>query len=331
MTKRLPPPGGNGKLPSRRPPPGHPALEKDWFVRFDELSGVYDTLVEDYNRLKSCSGSNMVRALMHSLVPCDDEEVFDRLEWLWPAVKNIHVPERNYYATRASVLTGSFPSAAPHNPEVFIKMLISHILVKAPSCMVLEAACFELADKHKYSNMPTIADLMALIEKHEKLWEERLRIHNDIESGRVREFAERRLAYELEQEQKKIEWTIGRLEKLNEKCIERCNEPDANVEEMIAELREGGIDVLNEDFEKVLCDLEHEAWKIIDVVRRLTELEQHDDLIAKVKEGGFAMAEEIEPKLREWEKEQREWERECEKYYSDTKPSARRGGARIHF
>src|SRR5438270_9173104 len=108
MTKRLPPPGGNGKLPSRQPPPGHPALEKDWFVRFDELSGVYDTVVEHYNKLRHCSGSHMVRMYMHSLEPVNDDDVLDKLEWLWPAVEDIHAPPRDYYAKRASFLVGSF-------------------------------------------------------------------------------------------------------------------------------------------------------------------------------------------------------------------------------
>jgi hypothetical protein len=250
MTKRLPPPGNGSKLPTRQPPPGHPALETDWFVRFDELSGVYDTLVEQHEEIKHVSGSHQVRWRMHNLAPSGaDDDVLDRLEWLWPAVENIHWPPRDYYAKRASFLVGSFPSSAPHSPQAYIKMLVSAILVKAPSCMVLEAACFELTTTYKYSNAPNIADLMTLIDKHAKRWDERLRIYNEIESGRALEFAERRLAYELEQEQKQIDWTIRQLEELNQP-------------EMIAELRERGIDALDEEFKNKISKLEYEAREL---------------------------------------------------------------------
>jgi len=321
------PPASGSKLPTRQPPPGHPALEKDFFVRFDELSGLYDDLVKRYKELKHVSGSHEVRWRMHSLEPWgdNDEDVIDRLPWLWPSVKDIHFPERDYYAKRASLLVGSFPSAAPHSPQVFIKMLVSAILVKAPSCMVLEAACFELTTTYKYSNAPNIADLMTLIDKHAKLWDERLRIHDEIESGRALEFAKRRLAYEEEEEQKKIERTIGKLEELNQP-------------EMIKELRERGIDALDEEFKDKVSKLEHEAWEINNVVRRLTELEERGGwspragiLAKKVKKSGFEMVEKIKPQLMVWEEEAREQERDYEKYYSDSKPKHIPPGARIRF
>jgi hypothetical protein len=310
MTKRLPPPGGNGsKLPSRRPPPGHPALNEDFFVRFHELTDVYDTMVKQYKELKHVSGSHHVRWRMHSLEPWgdNDEDVVDRLQWLWPAVENIHAPPRDYYAKRASFLVGSFPSAAPHSPQAFIKMLVSSILVKAPSCMVLESACFELTTTYKYSNAPNIADLMTLIDKHNELWDERLWIHNEIESGRARKFAERRLAYEEEQEQKKIDRTIARLEKLNEN---RNDPDDMVVEDMIADLREHGIDALDENYidELVREELKRQEeekqkrkeadpnWIAIQAWLKQFKLHQwhHDELVETVYKAAIKEAKPIE-------------------------------------
>jgi hypothetical protein len=287
MTKRLPPPGGNGsKLPTRQPPPGHSALEKDFFVRFDELTDLYDTLVEEYKELKHVSGSFEVRWRMRSLEPWGaDDDVLDRLEWLWPAVENIHWPPRDYYAKRASFLVGSFPSSAPHSPQAYIKMLVSAILVKAPSCMVLEAACWELTTTYKYSNAPNIADLMTLIEKHTKLWDERLRIHDEIESGRAREFAEGRLAYELEREQKRVDDVVRRLTEVNQL-------------ELATKVREGGIDMIDEAM-PTLEKLE----RVNSVVHRLT-LVKRPDLAAKVRKGGIDMVDEVMQTLDDLEREQ---------------------------
>src|SRR5260221_10202657 len=147
--KRLPPPGNGSKLPSRRPPPGHPALEKEFLVRFDELTGVYDLQVEQYKQLKHISGSHAVRVRMWSLGLIDDEDVCDKLEWLWPNVPDIHCPPRKHYGLRLSLLVGAFPSAAPHSPEVYTNTLVSCVAVKAPSCMGLESACYDLITTYK--------------------------------------------------------------------------------------------------------------------------------------------------------------------------------------
>jgi hypothetical protein len=249
--KRLPPPGsGNGsKLPTRQPPPGHPALEKEFLVRFVELTDFYDELVGHYEGLKHLDGSHAVRLRMQMLEPSNDEDVFDKLEWLWPNVLDIYAPPRKHYAVRLSLLVGSFPSAAPHSPEVYTNTLLSVVAVKAPSCMVLESAAYELITTYKFSNAPNVADFCSLLDKHDKLWDERLQVQREIESGRAREYAERRLAYEEEQEQKKINRAIARLEKLKSGSMdpaeaERIKE-DADC--LIAELKEEGIAALVED------------------------------------------------------------------------------------
>src|SRR5260370_42581834 len=112
--KRLPPPGsGNGKLPSRCPPPGHPALKRDFHERFNELTAMHCSPVEDYEELEHASDSATVRRLTGSLdVSIDDEEVNDKPEWLWPNVEDIYFPPRKDYALRFRLLLLPFPSAA---------------------------------------------------------------------------------------------------------------------------------------------------------------------------------------------------------------------------
>jgi hypothetical protein len=276
MMNRLPPPGNGNKVPSRLPPPGHPALKQDFFVRFAELTEIYDDQVAHYKDLKHVSTSKAVRTAMFQLAPFDnDDEIADRLQWLWPDVANIHSPSREHYAQRCSLLVGSFPSAAPHSPKVYTNQLVACVAVRAPSCMVLESACFELTNNYKYSNAPNIADLMTLIDKQEKLWEERLRINDEIQSGRALEYARQRLAFEEEHEQKRINDVVRRL--TNVKQLE-----------LAEKVREGGIDMV-EQATPMLENLE----RCDRVARRLDKLGRID-LAVKLREGGIDMVDEME-------------------------------------
>jgi hypothetical protein len=243
--KKLPP--SNGNKPVKSKSNGSTALASvDYFLRFKHLTEVYDEQVKAYGELRDARGSFLVRYLMEQLSPVSEEVVGDSLQKLWPSEADIFAPSHRFYVVRLGLLVNSFPSAAPHAPADFTRMLVSCIAVKAPSCMVLESACFELTNSYKYSNMPAIGDLMVLVDKHEPLWEKRLRIDHEIRSGRARKKAEGRLAYEEEEEQKKIKWTIARLEKLNQPG-------------MISELNEHGIDALDEEFEDKVRKLENEA------------------------------------------------------------------------
>jgi hypothetical protein len=252
--KKLPPPN-NGK-PTKKSNGSSALVSEDYFKRFAHLERAYDGQVEAYEELRSAKGSHAVRILRDcSLSPMSDEERGDSLAKLWPN-EDIHLPSRAFYVQRLALLVNSFPSAAPHSPGVYTQVLVSRVAVKEPSCMVVESACNELVDSYKYSNAPNIADLMLLIDKHEKAWQKRLEIDDEIQSGRARKRAEGRLAYEEEQEQKRVKWAIADLEKIKSemklKSKDRSMLAEAKIikglaDVHISDLRESGIDELDEE------------------------------------------------------------------------------------
>jgi hypothetical protein len=266
--KRLPPPNNN--KPTKKSNGSSALVTGDYFKRFEHLVWCYDCQVEAYAKeLLRADSSHAVRCLLEStLRPISDEERGDSLAKLWPDEKNIYLPSRAFYVQRLGLLVGSFPSAAPHSPKVYTGMLVSRVAVKEPSCMVLESACNELVDSYKYSNAPNIADLLSLIDKHEKLWEKRLEIDDEIQSGRARKRAEGRLAYEEEREQRKVERAITSLMKLKLEMRLKSSDPMMLTEvkriktfaaTLIVELRESGIDALDEDN---ISELQNDARRL---------------------------------------------------------------------
>jgi hypothetical protein len=254
--KRLPPLDNN--KPTKKSNGSGALVTGDYFKRFEHLVWCYDCQVEAYSEeLSSANSSRAVRRLLeNALSPMSDEERGDSLEKLWPDEESIYLPSRAFYVQRLGLLVGSFPSAAPHSPKVYTGMLVSRVAVKEPSCMVLESACNELVDSYKYSNAPNIADLLTLIDKHEKLWERRLEIDDEIQSGRARKRAEGRLAYEEEQEQRKVERAIASLMKLKSEMKLKSTDRSMLTEikrikgfagSLIVRLREDGINALDED------------------------------------------------------------------------------------
>jgi hypothetical protein len=272
--KRLPPPN-NGKLTKKSN--GSSALvTEDYFKRFEHLVWIYDSQVEAYEDLRSANSSHAVRILRDcSLSPMSDEERGDSLAKLWPN-EDIHLPSRAFYVQRLALLVDSFPSAQPHSPGVYTHMLVSHVAMREPSCMVVESACIELVDSYKYSNAPNIADLMSLLVKHEKAWQKRLEIDDEIQSGRARKRAEGRLAYEEEQEQKRVKWAINDLMKLMLEMRLKSSDPMMLTEikrikgfagSLIVRLREDGINALDGD---EISELQNDA-------RRLKEKDRDQD------------------------------------------------------
>jgi hypothetical protein len=270
--KRLPPP--NNKPTKAN---GSNALARvDYFERFQNLVEVYDNQVEARAELGSANSSRAVRILRdYRLSPISDEERGDSLQKLWPS-ENIYAPSRGFYVHRLALLVDSFPSAAPHSPKIYTHMLVSHVAMKCPSCMVLESACIELVNTHKYATAPNIADLISLLGKHEKLWEKRLEIDREIQSGRARERAEGCLAYEEEYEQRKVKSAITSLMKLKLEMRLKSSDPMMLTEikriktfagSLIVRLREDGINALDED---EISELQNDA-------RRLQEQDRDQD------------------------------------------------------
>lgn len=80
--------------------------------------------------------------------------------------------EHKRLAKRISMMVGAFPNAAPPAPEVYLKMLTEHVAATHPDALVLESTCREIERTLKF--VPSIAEVLAVLEKQRKLWGRRL-------------------------------------------------------------------------------------------------------------------------------------------------------------
>jgi len=71
-------------------------------------------------------------------------------------------------AKHVSLLVGSFPNAAPGNPEVYVMMLVEEIIADAPSVPVLESTRRIIRRTQKF--LPAISEVLEIL-KEEKKWD----------------------------------------------------------------------------------------------------------------------------------------------------------------
>jgi hypothetical protein len=145
--------------------------EFDGFERFADLEEAYADTLKKYRELERPDLRTMTISWAETLVAMlggDDNRA--SLQELWPN-EDIHRASRKFITARVGVMVGAFPNVSPHSPEVFMSMLFKHISVKRPSCMVLESTCREVEATNEFLS---IAKVLAILDKQEKLWDARL-------------------------------------------------------------------------------------------------------------------------------------------------------------
>jgi hypothetical protein len=65
---------------------------------------------------------------------------------------------RRVVVEKVSLLVGSFPNAAPHNPEAYTGMMVEEIIAANPTVSALEATCRELRRTKTFP--PSIAEML---------------------------------------------------------------------------------------------------------------------------------------------------------------------------
>lgn len=70
------------------------------------------------------------------------------------------------------VMTLDAMNFRPNNPELFIPMLVAHILAQHPTHADFESACRQIEDEHKYRHL-SIADFVAAVSKQKTAWQAR--------------------------------------------------------------------------------------------------------------------------------------------------------------
>jgi hypothetical protein len=201
------------------PPPAHTPSSferEDYFERFDELTEIAHEQVEAYQKLQRGpwfeGKSGDARVLAMQLAPSPEEDNEISCKRLWPGEDDPFEASRDFIVKRLGLLVGSFPSVNPHSPKVYLNMLVARAMAKRPSCMALESACNELVDTHKYATAPNIADLVELLVKHKKFWDDKyFWTDNAINGGRAKEQAEEVAAALEAKEQERVDYMVKGL------------------------------------------------------------------------------------------------------------------------
>ncbi|MCD9110096.1 hypothetical protein [Bradyrhizobium japonicum] len=81
---------------------------------------------------------------------------------------------RNVVSVRLAALIGGFPNGAPGDPEVYTRQLLEHVCaVEGLNLLALDTACREIVATKKF--VPTVSEVMEVLDKHLEKWWERLR------------------------------------------------------------------------------------------------------------------------------------------------------------
>jgi hypothetical protein len=256
------------------PPPSHtPSLfeSESYFERFEELLEMAHEQVEAYQKLQRGpwfeGKSGDARVLAMYLTPCPEEDEDITFKRLWPGEKDINEASRDFVVKRLGLLVGSFPSVNPHSPKVYLNMLVARAMAKRPSCMALESACNELVDTHKYATAPNIADLVELLVKHKKFWDDQyFYAALAINSGRALEQANEVAAALEAKEQERVDHTVKGL--IEHKHLELANK-----------LKEGGWQMLEE--------VREEARKLDNEAKLLTYQNSHNGSNGKLEQKDY--------------------------------------------
>jgi hypothetical protein len=76
---------------------------------------------------------------------------------------------RQFVGDKIGFLIGSFPNAGPHNPEIYVAMLIEEIVAANPSASALEATCRQI--RRTATFVPTLAEVLKILREQETFWE----------------------------------------------------------------------------------------------------------------------------------------------------------------
>jgi hypothetical protein len=76
--------------------------------------------------------------------------------------------QQSEIAMMVAKLVGSFPTSNIPDPKVFVRVLIEDVMAYNPSFVVLDDACRKLRTEQKF--MPSIAEVVAEIERQDRTW-----------------------------------------------------------------------------------------------------------------------------------------------------------------
>jgi hypothetical protein len=159
---------------------------RDFANRADDLLDCSDRVMKMRSQLRSvrqCPHASNAQKLFEEAanVLDDSEGTRELLQELRVEAQKFDPPDatdddycilEEVVRTHVALLLASFPNAKPGNEEVYVGMMVEHVLAENPSPVVLESACAQIRKSAKFP--PTTAEVIEAINEQKKLWGPRL-------------------------------------------------------------------------------------------------------------------------------------------------------------
>jgi hypothetical protein len=181
-----------------QPYPGHPvrslkqfAAKADHIVRrYKQLNDQLDVLYEAFVALKDRTQIDQMANEAKRIAMLDDHYK-TVLAWCDAAVDRFD-PEDNHEIDddkefhlkpsvvdgRMALLVGAFPSGAPSDPAVFLKVMIEHVCSVETSLVALDTAIWEAVGTLKF--MPAVSEFVVILKQQDALWSKRFEAISEI-------------------------------------------------------------------------------------------------------------------------------------------------------
>jgi hypothetical protein len=91
----------------------------------------------------------------------DPDDAYDRPDGRWQL-------KRHIIAEQVGLLIGSFPNGVPHNPEIYMRMLVEELAAAHARAPELESACRYIRRNHTF--IPAPAEFLTVLKKMGSRW-----------------------------------------------------------------------------------------------------------------------------------------------------------------
>ena len=160
-----------------------PATIKPRYADFDRFAALADQIVRHFDMVCEVSldePDGLERAeqlaaewpkVAELLAKCAEADAFyDRREYY--DNRGTEVIARSVVAEKIGALVDGF-EFPPHNTVVFVPLLIEEIIAAQPNALVLESACRQIRRTPKLKRIPSIGDILELLQQHREQWGDR--------------------------------------------------------------------------------------------------------------------------------------------------------------
>ena len=123
--------------------------------------------------------------------------------------EDLMAPSKGHVVMRIGFLTECYINCSPS--EKFYEQMDMHIDLHHPSIFAIETACREAVVAHP-KFCPNVCEVLPILEKHNKRWQQRLQIFYDVGNGTIKQIATELIEARKQREDEYVAKTQAKLD-----------------------------------------------------------------------------------------------------------------------